>query len=449
MAKRKTALIVGMAKSGIAAAKLLYREGYRVIINDQKPEIKGLFDALCGIAYEVQLGADPMDLIDGIDLLVPSPIIPMSRQFIVEARKRGVEVISEIELGYRYSQADFVCVTGTNGKTTCTALTGEIFQNSGRNTFVLGNIGIAISEHALDTKKGDVIVAETAALQLEGNVNFHAVAAGVCNITPDHLDHFGSMENYIAAKAKIFDNQTESDVAVLNWDDPIVRGFASITKAKVLYFSRKEEVDSGMFLRGDKMVYRINGEEHELMDKDDVRIMGAHNLENAMLSALLALSQDVPAEVVRDTLESFSGVEHRIEYVCTRSGVDYINDSKGTNPASTIRAIEAMKKPTILILGGFDKHSEFDELFDAFSSNIRACVVLGDTADKIIDAATKAGYGDICHRASDFLRAVSMARDLSEEGDVVLLSPACASWDMFDNYEQRGRVFKAIVKEYK
>lgn len=449
MAKRKTALIVGMAKSGIAAAKLLYQEGYRVIINDQKPEIKGLFDALSGIAYEVQLGADPMDLIDGVDLVVPSPIIPMTRPFLVEAKRRGIEVISEIELGYRYSKADFVCITGTNGKTTCTALTGEIFQNSGRNTFVLGNIGIAISEHALDTKKGDVVVAETAALQLEGNVKFHAVAAGVCNITPDHLDHFGTLENYIAAKAKIFDNQTEKDVAVLNWDDPTVRGFASLTKARVMFFSRKEEVEEGMFLRGDRMVYRLNGEEHDLMDKDDVRIMGAHNLENAMLSALLALSQGVAAEIVKTTLETFTGVEHRIEYVCTRSGVDYINDSKGTNPASTIRAIEAMKKPTILILGGFDKHSEFSELFEAFTPNIRACVVLGDTSEKILAAATAAGYEGLCHRASDFLKAVNMARDLAEEGDVVLLSPACASWDMFDNYEQRGRVFKAIVKEYK
>ncbi|MDO4544152.1 MAG: UDP-N-acetylmuramoyl-L-alanine--D-glutamate ligase [Clostridia bacterium] len=449
MGKRKTALIVGMAKSGIAAAKLLYHDGYRVIINDMKPEIKGLFDALSGIAYEVQLGADPMELLDGVDLVVPSPIIPMTRPFLVEARRRGIEVISEIELGYRYSKADFVCITGTNGKTTCTALTGELFQDGGKNTYVLGNIGIAISEHALETKQGDIVVAETAALQLEGNKEFHAVAAGVCNITPDHLDHFGTMENYIAAKAKILDNQTENDVAVLNYDDPIVRGFAKLTKAKVLYFSRQQEVENGMFLRGNMMVYRIDGVERELMDKDDVKIMGAHNLENAMLSALLALSQGIDPASVKETLQRFSGVEHRIEYVCTRSGIDYINDSKGTNPASTVRAIEAMRKPMVLILGGFDKHSDFSELFSAFTPNIRACVVLGDTTEKILEAAKAAGYDDICHRAGDFLKAVNMARDLAQEGDVVLLSPACASWDMFDNYEQRGKVFKAIVREYK
>ena len=447
MAKRKTALIVGMAKSGIAAAKLLYQEGYRVIINDQKPEIKGLFDALSGIAYEVQLGADPMDLIDGVDLVVPSPIIPMTRPFLVEAKRRGIEVISEIELGYRYSKADFVCITGTNGKTTCTALTGEIFQNSGRNTFVLGNIGIAISEHALDTKKGDVVVAETAALQLEGNVKFHAVAAGVCNITPDHLDHFGTLENYIAAKAKIFDNQTEKDVAVLNWDDPTVRGFASLTKARVMFFSRKEEVEEGMFLRGDRMVYRLNGEEHDLMDKDDVRIMGAHNLENAMLSALLALSQGVAAEIVKTTLETFTGVEHRIEYVCTRSGVDYINDSKGTNPDSTQRAVEAMSVPTVLILGGRDKHIPYDALAATIKNSafIQHIVLIGEAADIIREALNKHAVVGMT-RAQSLEDAVLQGKEHAVPGGAVLLSPACASFDMFKDYEERGRCFKAIVQ---
>ena len=448
MERQKTALIVGMAKSGIAAARLLYQDNYRIIINDMKPEIKGLFDQLYGIAYEVKLGANPMDLLDGVDLIVPSPAIPMSRNFIVEAKRRGIEVISEIELGYRYSKADFVCITGTNGKTTCTALTGEIFKASGRTTYVLGNIGIAISAHALETRPGDVVVAETAALQLEGNSRFHAVAAGVCNITPDHLDHFGSMENYIAAKAKILDNQTEKDFAVLNWDDPTVRDFARLTPAKVLYFSRKEEVEQGMFLRGSTLVYRIGEEEKELMDASEIRIPGAHNLENAMLCALLSLSQGIAPETIVSVLKTFAGVEHRIEYVCTRGGVDYINDSKGTNPASTVRAIEAMKKPTVLILGGYDKHIAFDELFEAFTPIVKACVVIGDTQKQILDTAEKYGYGDLCHTSDSFGAAVDLARDLAEKGDAVLLSPACASWDMFDNYEQRGRVFKEIAREY-
>ena len=372
----------------------------------------------------------------------------MTRAFIVEAKRRGIEVISEIELGYRYSKADFVCITGTNGKTTCTALTGELFKAAGRTTYVLGNIGVAISAHALETKPGDVVVAETAALQLEGNSRFHAIAAGVCNITPDHLDHFGTMENYIAAKAKILDNQTADDYAVLNYDDPIVRGFADLTPAKVLYFSRKTEVQEGMFLRGTTLVYRINGEEHTLMDANEIRIPGAHNLENAMLCALLGLSQGIAPETIVRVLKTFAGVEHRIEYVCTRRGVDYINDSKGTNPASTVRAIESMKKPTVLILGGYDKHISFDELFEAFTPIVKACVVIGDTQQQILDTAKKFGYADLCRTADSFGAAMDLARDLAESGDAVLLSPACASWDMFDNYEQRGRVFKEIAREY-
>lgn len=448
MAQQKTALIVGMAKSGIAAARLLYENGYRVIINDMKPEIKGLFDQLSGIAYEVKLGANPMDLLDGVDLLVPSPIIPMTRDFIVEAKRRGIEVISEIELGYRYAKADFVCITGTNGKTTCTALTGELFKAAGKTTYVLGNIGVAISAHALETKPGDIVVAETAALQLEGNSRFHAIAAGVCNITPDHLDHFGTMENYIAAKAKILDNQTENDYAVLNYDDDTVRDFARLTPAHVLYFSRKSEVEQGMFLRGNTLVYRIGDKEGELMDARDIRIPGGHNLENAMLCALLGLSQGIAPETIVEVFKTFPGVEHRIEYVCTRGGVDYINDSKGTNPASTVRAIESMKKPTVLLLGGYDKHISFDELFEAFTPIVKACVVIGDTQAQILETAARFGYADLCRTADSFGEAVDLCRALAKPGDAVLLSPACASWDMFDNYEQRGRVFKQIAREY-
>lgn len=448
MNTQKTALIVGMAKSGIAAARLLYEEGYRVIINDMKPEIKGLFDALSGMAYEVRLGDDPMDLLNGVELVVISPIIPMTKPFVVEARRRGIEVISEIELGYRYSQAEFVCITGTNGKTTCTSLTGEIFKAAGKHTFVLGNIGVAISAHALDTKPGDVVVAETAALQLEGNVTFHAKAAAVCNITPDHLDHFGTMENYIAAKAKVLDNQTAEDAAVLNYDDPIVRDFAKLTPARVYYFSRKSEVERGMFLRGSKLIFREDGQEKELMDRSEIFIPGNHNLENAMLCALLAISQGIPFEVIAETLRTFRGVEHRIEYVCERKGVVYINDSKGTNPDSTIKAVEAMTRPTVLLLGGFDKHSEFDGVFAVCPGKVKAFVVLGATGEKILKAAEKAGMKELCRCADTFRQAVDMARDLAEEGDAVLLSPACASWDMFDNYEQRGRVFKDIVSRY-
>ena len=447
--QRSKALIVGMAKSGVGAAKLLTSVGWEVVINDKKTEIPGLSESLAGVPVIWRLGEEPQSLFDGVSLIVISPIIPMTVPFVKEAQARGIEVISEIELGYRYSHAEFVCITGTNGKTTCTALTGEIFKAGGRHTFVLGNIGVAITEHALDTREGDVVVAETAGLQLEGNVRFHARAAGVCNITEDHLDHFGTMENYIAAKCKIFDHQTTDDIAVLNYDDPVVREMARLTPARVYYFSRKGEVPRGMFVRDGEVIYRDENGEYPLIRTDEIKIPGGHNLENAMLSSLLALGMGISADAVRETLRSFPGVEHRIEFVREVDGVRYINDSKGTNPDSTIKAIQAMTRPTVLILGGYDKHSDFHELFEHFrGSTLKAIVVLGETKQKILDTARDTGYLGYCHATGTFEDAVSCARTLAASGDAVLLSPACASWDMFDNFEQRGRVFKEIVNRF-
>lgn len=448
MEHQETVLLVGMAKSGISAAKMLNRLGKRVIINDMKTEIPGLFEALAGCSYENRLGEAPETLVGLADLVVISPIIPMTKPWIKDAQRRGIPVISEIELGYRYAKAEFVCITGTNGKTTCTALTGEMFKKE-RNTFVLGNIGIPITEHALDTKAGDVIVAETAALQLEGDDRFHARAAGVCNITEDHLDHFGTMDAYIAAKCRIFEHQTERDFAVLNYDDPEVRAMYALTPAKVLYFSRLCEVENGMFLAPSGiLIYRTDGVDVPLLHKDEIRIPGAHNLENAMLSSLLALAMGVSKESVVAALREFPGVEHRIEFVRELDGVVYINDSKGTNPASTIRAIEAMTRPTVLILGGYDKHADFHALFERFGSRVRAVVVLGQTAEQILETAREKEYLPICQRADSFIEAVRFAREMANPGDAVLLSPACASWGMFENFEQRGRVFKEIVNGY-
>lgn len=446
----KTALIVGMAKSGIGAAKLLACQGWSVIINDKKPEVPGLEEALEGFAVTWRLGEEPAMLLGGVTLVVISPIIPMTAPFVRQAQQMGIEVISEIELGYRYSKARFVCITGTNGKTTCTALTGELFKNGYRDgrTFVLGNIGVAITEHALDTAENDVVVAETAALQLEGNRLFHAHAAGVCNITEDHIDHFGTMDNYIAAKQKIFDNQRAADVAVLNFDDPETRAMAALTPAKIYWFSRLAEVPRGMFLLDGMLIYRDGGQDLPLLHRDEIGIPGVHNLENAMLSALLALSMGIDPAVIVQTLKTFPGVEHRLEFVREFEGIRYINDSKGTNAASTIRAIEAMTRPTVLILGGYDKHVGFAELFDHFGGIVKACVILGETRAQLIDTACGKGLGALCHAVDSFEDAVHLARQLATSGDTVLLSPACASWGMFENFEQRGRVFKDIVRHF-
>ena len=442
-----------MAKSGISSAKLLCKEGYRVIINDLKSEIDGLPAALAGAEYENRLGVAPQALLEGVDLMVLSPVIPIFRPFVKTAIAMGVEVIGEIELGYRYCDrgSRFVCIGGTNGKTTTTALTGEIFKAEcarradGARTFVLGNIGIPITEHALETRPGDYVVAETASLQLESIVHFRANAAALLNITEDHINRFGSMEAYIAAKMRMFENQTEEDIAVLNADDPIV--MSAVTRAKVLTFSRLHEVADGAFVRDGRIIYRRGFIEAEVIPTDELGIIGAHNLENALAAVCLSLGMGVHIETVRRVLREFRGVEHRIEFTRVLDGVTYFNDSKGTNPDSTIRAVEAMKQPTVLLLGAgnYDKKSDYRPVFRAAKGVVRAAVVNGSNTEAIMKAAVDEGFTEIVAVGDDFREMILTAKGLAREGDAVLLSPACASWGMFTDYEERGRIFKEIV----
>lgn len=449
---KKTALVVGMAKSGVASAILLYKKGYTVIINDLKSDIPGLSESLKKIKYVNRLGVAPEALLDGIDLMVISPVIPIFRPFVKEAIARGIEVIGEIELGYRYSNrgARFVCIGGTNGKTTTTTLTGEIFTEYHKrigtgNAYVLGNIGVPITAHALDTKAGDTVVAETASLQLESIVDFRCNAAGLLNITEDHINRFGSMEAYIAAKMRMFENQTEEDFAALNADDPIVAN--AKTRARKLFFSRKKEVEEGAFVRNGKIIFRMNGKETELIPADELGIIGAHNLENALCAVCLSLAMGVPADIVSSVLRSFKGVEHRIEYTRCYHGVTFYNDSKGTNPESTIKAVEAMKQPTILLLGvgNYDKQSDYRPVFRCFNGRVKACIVNGSNTQAIMKAAADEGYTAIHACMGGLEEMILDALDIAESGDAVLLSPACASWGMFTDYEERGRIFKQIV----
>lgn len=449
---KKTALVVGMAKSGVASAILLYKKGYNVIINDLKSDIPGLSESLKKIKYVNRLGVAPEALLDGIDLMVISPVIPIFRPFVKEAIARGIEVIGEIELGYRYSNrgARFVCIGGTNGKTTTTTLTGEIFTEYHKrigtgNAYVLGNIGVPITAHALDTKAGDTVVAETASLQLESIVDFRCNAAGLLNITEDHINRFGSMEAYIAAKMRMFENQTEEDFAALNADDPIVAN--AKTRARKLFFSRKKEVEEGAFVRNGKIIFRMEGKETELIPADELGIIGAHNLENALCAVCLSLAMGVPADIVSSVLRSFKGVEHRIEYTRCYHGVTFYNDSKGTNPESTIKAVEAMKQPTILLLGvgNYDKQSDYRPVFRCFNGRVKACIVNGSNTEAIMKAAADERYTAIHACMGGLEEMILDALDIAESGDAVLLSPACASWGMFTDYEERGRIFKQIV----
>lgn len=454
MEKQKRALVVGMAKSGVASARLLYQMGYEVTVNDMKNEIAGLEAALKGIEYINALGSAPDALIDGKDLVVLSPVIPIFSDFAKKARKNGAEVIGEIELGYRYCNrgSKFVCISGTNGKTTTTALTGEMFKQGGKHTFVLGNIGVPITAHSLEIKPGDYIVAETAALQLESIKEFRPNAFGMLNITEDHLNRFQyKIENYIAAKCRGFENQTPEDFAVLNMDDPIVRDMNKLTKARVIYYSQRQEVDEGAFTRQGAMLWRFNGEETKLVELSELKIPGRHNVENALCAASLALCQGVSADAVSEALRTFPGVEHRIESVCEKHGVLYINDSKGTNPDSTIKAVEAMTRPTVLMLGvgEYDKKSDFYPLFEAFGDRIKAVVASGLNVPAIFAAAQKAGYEAVYKTEGAFENQIAFAAKLAKPGDAVLLSPAAASWGMFSDYEERGRQFKEIVKSMK
>lgn len=440
------ALIIGMAKSGVASAELLAKQGYEVIINDRKKEedFKGELNCLKELGLEWRLGEDPVALLSGVDLLVLSPAVPIGCAAANKAREMGIEVIGEIELGYRYSKADFVAITGTNGKTTTTALTGQVFSDGGFHTFTVGNIGLPIAQKALETVTGDIMVAEVAGFQLESTKNFHPKVCAFLNMTEDHLDRFGTMEAYIASKLHIFKNQTPNDFAILNYDDKIVRNFNQKTKAKVLYFSRLQEVENGIFVRDGKIIFRMDGRETAVCDAGEVRIRGAHNLENAMAAVGAGMCMGIPAQSIRKTLMEFPGVEHRIEFVREWNGVRFFNDSKATNPDSTIKAVEAMDRPTILMLGGYEKKSDFMPLFEAFNEYIKGIVALGFTKQRIVDTAKRAGFENI-RVADTFEEAIEKAYEMAGGGYNVLFSPASASYDMFDNFEQRGEVFKQIV----
>ncbi len=446
----KRTLVVGMARSGVAAAELLCREGAAVTVSDLKPrgDFGDALDALGALPITWRLGEDGLELLDDCDCLVISPGVPIDAPIVRRAREKGVPVLGEMEMASRLLKGALVAVTGTNGKTTTVTLLGLMFEQAGKRCHVAGNIGYPLSAAALDSRDGDVTVAEVSSFQLETTDLFHPLTAAVLNITEDHLNRHGTMEKYAALKRHIFDRQGSEDFAVLNDDDAACRDMAEGLRANVLRFSRAREVERGAFVRDGQIVFRLNGEEKNVCRADEVRIPGPHNLENALAAVCVAMSRGVPAPVVRHALRTFAGVEHRIEFTRELDGVRYINDSKGTNVDSTIKAVQAMTAPTVLILGGYDKHVSFDPLAReiARTPNIAHCVLIGATADQIENALRAAGYTAITRRDS-MKDAVNACRALAVNGGNVLLSPACASFDMFSDYEERGRVFKRIVAE--
>jgi len=442
----KKILVCGMARSGVAAAKCLHDCGAIVTINDNKTE-EALAEALKpleGLNIAKALGGAKVDM-TAFDLLVTSPGIPMTAPILKQAQEANLPIIGELEAGAQVSRAPLYAITGTNGKTTTTTLIGEIFKNNGKRAHVVGNIGYPFTACAIEACEEDVAVAEVSSFQLETTVTFHPHVAIMCNITEDHLNRHGTMEEYIRIKERIFEKMGAEDYAVLNYDDEIVRGMAQRVKCQTAFFSHKAEVQLGTYVEDGKMIFVKDGVKAPVIDVEEIYIPGEHNLENALGAAALTLLAGVPVEVVAHTLKTFTGVEHRIETVRTVEGVTYINDSKGTNVDASIKAVRTMRVGTVLLAGGYDKHTDFVPFAKEIKeSKIHTVVTLGDTAQQIEDALKTVGY-DSFVRAGSFEDAVLKAKELAKAGENVLLSPACASFDMFKDYEERGRVFKEIV----
>lgn len=445
----KKALVCGMARSGIAAAKLLNRLGARVTLQDMKKreEISADVLALEGQGIVLYTGANPDEIACAQDLIVLSPGIPCDLPFIAAAENAGIEVISEVELAYRLTPCPITAITGTNGKTTTTTLTGEIMKTAYSGTAVVGNIGVPYSEEVERLTEKDWVVAEISSFQMEKAKEFHPHISAVLNITPDHLNRHKTMDVYIAMKERVFAKQTAEDFCILNHGDETCRKMADKTAAKVFFFDSSETLAEGIYLDGDAIEVRWGAINETLIHVDELQILGVHNYENVMAAAAMGICAGIALDTIRTVLKGFAGVAHRIEYVATVDGVDYYNDSKGTNVDASIRAVLAMKKPIVLIGGGYDKGSSFDEWTKLFPGRVKHLVLIGVTAPKVRASAEKFGFTAISD-CETFEEAVDLCREKAEDGDCVLLSPACASWGMFDNYEQRGDMFKEQVRGY-
>ncbi len=447
--KGKKVLVFGMARSGIAVAKLLLMKGAQVSVCDAKTEadFDGALDELKAAGARLCLGEQhPEALVEGMDALVVSPGIPVDNPAVVRAKALGVEVMGEVEYAYREAKGLLLAITGTNGKTTTTTLLGEIFRNAGRRTFVVGNIGTPYSGAVAEMKPGDVTVCEISSFMMETSSKFHPAISAVLNISEDHLNRHGTMEKYIALKERIFENSVGDDWVILNWDDPVTRDMASRVRCRVGWFSSRNEVPFGAFVRDGMIVYGSAKDCKSVCEAKEIYIQGEHNLKNALAATAMAMAAGVPAPVIRHTLKTFKGVEHRIEFVREVRGVRFIDDTKGTNVDSTIQAVRAMDRPTVLILGGFDKHADFTPLCEEIvKCPISRVVLIGQTAKQFEETLEKVGYHAWTHAGYDFKRAIEMAFEQANPGGNVLLSPCCASFDMFHNAEERGEMFKEIV----
>ena len=452
MAQTEKILIAGTGKSGIAAAKMALSAGASVILYNSDPatDREKILELLpAGSSAEVLCGSLYTGNLRGVSLAVISPGIPTDADFVSVIDKAGVPLIGELELAYQASRGMVCGITGTNGKTTTTSMVGEIMKATYRDVHVAGNIGTPFSEEALQTGKDSVSVLEVSSFMLETIHEFHPKVSAILNITPDHLNRHKTMENYIRCKEAITMNQTEDDYVVLNYDDEVLRAFGTSGKLKphvVWFSSRVEPPEEAVFLRDGKIIVKDRDEQKELLTCLDMNVIGRHNYENACAAAAVSLKMGADLQTTAKVLLDFKAVEHRIEFVRERSGVRYYNDSKGTNTDAAIQALNAMPGPVVLIGGGYDKGGEFDDWVSLFPGKVKQLVLLGQTRDRITQCCRKYGFDSIAY-AESMEEAVQISASYASIGDYVLLSPACASWGMFRDFEERGRIFKDCVRQ--
>ncbi len=445
--KGKKVLLIGLAKTGISTIKHLDKLGANIVVNDikDKEKLKDILKELENLNnVEYILGYHPENIED-IDLVVVSPGVPLDLPFIIKIKEANLEIIGEVELAYRLSDSPmFIGITGTNGKTTTTSMVGEIFKRANKDTYIVGNIGNPVIDTVGVANNKSVLVTELSSFQLETIDTFKPHVSALLNFTEDHLNRHHTMQEYMKAKARIFMNQDEEDFCVLNYDDEDVLSLTNKIKAKKIFFSRKNKVQEGIYLDENNNIIIDIDKTITLLNKSEIRLPGDHNLENAMAATAISYVCGIDIEVIKDVLKTFGGVEHRQEFVRNLNGVMYVNDSKATNPDSSIKAVQSYDKQIVLIAGGMDKQGSFDEFLDACKNNVRAFVLLGETANKIKECAINKGFNHITV-VKDMKEAVEVSSSIARENEVVLLSPACASWDMYKSFEVRGNDFKENV----
>ncbi|GFI01828.1 MAG: UDP-N-acetylmuramoyl-L-alanine--D-glutamate ligase [Lachnospiraceae bacterium] len=449
----KRVLVVGSGKSGIGAARLLANVGAQPVLFDgnDKLDAEEIIEKAQMPDLKVLLGSVPEEIREEIALVIISPGVPVDAPMLEEYRKVQIPIWGEIELAYAFAKGKVAAITGTNGKTTTTTLVGQIMKEYYDSVYVVGNIGNPYTDIALETKEETVTVAEISSFQLETIHTFKPAVSAILNITPDHLNRHHTMECYVKTKEQIARNQTKDDICVLNYEDSYTRAFGDRCPAKAVFFSSKRELEEGIYLAAEEiyLAQKLPGGERtvqRLMHIHDMKLVGMCNVENVMAAIAICRGMQVPMEIILKTVREFKAVEHRIEYVATKNGVDYYNDSKGTNPDAAIQGIRAMDRPTVLIGGGYDKQSAYDEWIEAFDGKVKAFVLIGQTRDKIAACARAHGVTNI-FMADTFEEAFELCVEQAVPGDAVLLSPACASWGMFPNYEVRGQVFKELVEK--